>query len=442
MTAQSPTSAASGSAASRFVRNVGWVFSSQTIVGICGLVSMAAAARALGAEGVAVVALVEAYMRLTALFIHLEPWQAVIRFGSEAMEHGDTRRLRTLIAFSTLIDLTLGLASAVVAFALASLAAPLLGLEDATGLLYLAAAGLAVSFRPTGIALLRLFDRFDVLARLDAATAAARALLTVLAAASGAGPVAFVLIVVGFSVADGTLAYILGRREMKRRLPPGSADGPRKALQENPGLLRMFFNSNFSVMLRQSTQRLDVMLLATLATPQAVGFYHIARRSAEAAIRLGRPLAQAIYPELARFAAARDTGGLGRFLFGVSSVFVLLLALVVLPVLYWIEPLVVLAFGESFRNAAQVVSLQVAAAAVLLAGVGVVPAMLSLDRDVSLVLLRLVVTGLFFALFWPLATRFGAEGAAAAHLVCNMVWLFAAALILRTTLARRPGGTP
>jgi O-antigen/teichoic acid export membrane protein len=204
----------------------------------------------------------------------------------------------------------------------------------------------------------------------------------------------------------------------------------------------MFFNSNFSVMLRQSTQRLDVMLLATLATPQAVGFYHIARRSAEAAIRLGRPLAQAIYPELARFAAARDTGGLGRFLFGVSSVFVLLLALVVLPVLYWIEPLVVLAFGESFRNAAQVVSLQVAAAAVLLAGVGVVPAMLSLDRDVSLVLLRLVVTGLFFALFWPLATRFGAEGAAAAHLVCNMVWLFAAALILRTTLARRPGGTP
>jgi hypothetical protein len=35
---------------------------------------------------------------------------------------------------------------------------------------------------------------------------------------------------------------------------------------------------------------------------------------------------------------------------------------------------------------------------------------------------------------------FGVEGAAATHLICNLIWLVAAALILRSTLARRKMG--
>jgi O-antigen/teichoic acid export membrane protein len=424
----------------RLARNIGWVFSAQIISGICGLIAMAASARALGAEGIAVVALVEAYMRLSALFVHLEPWQAVIRYGSEALEKGDTKRLRTLIGFSTAVDVTLGVAAALVGFALVGVAAPLLGLENETRLLQLAALSLAVSLRPTGIALLRLFDRFDTLARVDAATAVARALLSVLVAALGGGPAAFVAIVIALSLADGSLAYVMGRRIMADRLSSERGGSPLQALRDNPGLLRVFGTSNASVILRQATQRLDVILLATLVTPEAVGFYHIARRTSQAALKLGSPLSQAIFPELARFAAASDHGRLSKLLFGVSGLFVLLLSVVLIPVLVWIEPLVVLAFTESFRDAALVVALQLTASTVLLAGVAVVPAMISLDKDVHLVVLRLAVTVLFFAVFWPMSTQFGAEGAAATHLICNLIWLGTAAFILRFTLARRPLG--
>lgn len=425
----------------RILRNVSWVFSSQVVTSLSGLVSMAAAARALGAESVAIVALVEAYMRLASLFIHLEPWQAVMRFGSEALERGDTRRFRTLIGFSTIVDVVLGLMAALLAFALAGLVAPWLNLEEHIELLQIASLALAVSLRPTGIAVLRLFDRFDKLARLDAATAIVRAIVSVIVAALGGGPAAFVGVIVVFSVADGALAYILGRRVMADQLLPERADSPLQAIRENPGLLRMFFNSNAAVILRQATQRLDVILLATIVSPTAVGYYHIAKRSALAGLRLGRPLAQAIYPELARFAAARDEGRLSRFIFGMSGIFFLLLVIVVTPVLIWIEPLIVLIFTEDFREAALVVGIQVSASAVLLAGVAIVPALLSTDQDVSLVLLRLSVTVLFFAVFWPMTAQFGAEGAAATHLLCNLIWLVSAGFILRSALARRVMGT-
>lgn len=421
----------------RILRNVSWVFSSQVVTSVCGLISMAAAARALGAENLAIVALVEAYMRMAALFVHLEPWQAVMRFGSEALERGDTRRFRTLIGFSTLVDVVLGLMAAILAFGLAGLVAPLLNLENHLELLQIAALALGVSLRPTGIAMLRLFDCFDKLSKLDAVTAIVRALSSVLVAVFGGGPEAFVMIIVVFSVSDGAFAYILGRRTMASQLAPGSADNPLQAICDNPGLLRVFVNSNLAVLLRQTTQRLDVIILATIVTPTAVGFYHIAKRSALAGLRLGRPLAQAIYPELARFAASSDEGRLTRFIFGLTGAFFFLLVAVVTPVLIWIEPLIVFVFTDNYRGAALVVGIQICASAVLLVGVTVVPALLSIDRDVSLVVLRLSVTVLFFAAFWPMTHQFGAPGAAATHLLSNLVWLVAAGLILRAALARR-----
>ncbi len=421
----------------RILRNVGWIFSSQVIVSLCSLIAVAVTARVLGADGIAIVALVEAYMRLTSLIIHLEPWQAVMRFGSAALERGDLQRFRTLIKFSTIVDLTLGVTAALIAFACAKPAASLLNLEEHVGLLQIASLALAVSFRPTGIAVLRLFDRFDKLARLDAIVAALRLGVTIVVATLGGGPAEFVAIVVFFSVVDGSVAYILGRRVMAQRIEARAGDGPLQALSENPGLLRMFFNSNAAVILRQATQRLDVMLLATLVSPTAVGFYHIAKRSALAGLRLGRPLAQALYPELARIAETRDNQKLSRLIFGASGAFLMVLVAVVTPVLIWLEPLLAFIFSEEFRGAADVVAIQILASTVLLAGIAVVPAMLSLDRDVPLVLLRLTVTVLFFLAFWPMTRMFGAEGAAATHLLCNLVWLLSSALILRSALARR-----
>ncbi|MEM5545017.1 oligosaccharide flippase family protein [Sulfitobacter sp. AS92] len=419
----------------RILRNVSWVFSSQVVTSLCGLISMAAAARALGAENLAIVALVEAYMRLAALFVHLEPWQAVMRFGSEALERGDKRRFRTLIGFSTVVDVVLGLMAAILAFGLAGLVAPWLNLEKHLALLQIASLALAVSLRPTGIAMLRLFDCFDKLAKLDAVTAIVRALSSVLVAVFGGGPEAFVMIIVIFSVSDGALAYILGRRMMAIQLAPDCADNPLQAIRDNPGLLRVFVNSNSAVLLRQTTQRLDVIILATIVSPTAVGFYHVAKRSALAGLRLGRPLAQAIYPELARFAASSDEGRLTRFTFGLSGAFFVLLVVVVTPVLIWIEPLIVFVFTDTYRGAALVVGIQICASAVLLVGVTVVPTLLSIDRDVSLVVLRLSVTVLFFAAFWPMTLQFGAAGAAATHLLSNLVWLVAAGFILRAALA-------
>ena len=114
--------------------------------------------------------------------------------------------------------------------------------------------------------------------------------------AAGGELFAFVLVFVAWTVADGLLPMLFTLPQMRRRghrLRPAS---PRRIAAENPGLLRLFVNSNANVTLRQLRQRFDIVLLAGILPAAALGHYQLARRIGEAALRLGRPLGQVTFP--------------------------------------------------------------------------------------------------------------------------------------------------
>ncbi len=420
------------------VRNMGWILSSQVAISLLGMIALAFGARALGAAGLGALAVVEAYSRIVARLTHLEPWQAVIRHGSDALESEQTDRFGRLIGLSTQIDIFGGLLAAAVAIVLAPVVGPRLGFDGAeVWLLVAGGAAALVSMRPTGLSLLRLHDRFDLLARLDAGAALLRAGLSALAWLMGAGLAGFVAIFVAVSVGDGILAFVFGLREARRRGHRAAFADPRRVVAEFPGFLRLMWNSNLAVMLRQTSQRFDVMILAALVSPASVGFYHLARRLAEAGLRIGRPVSQAIYPELARMAARSEHGRFGRVVAGAGGSMLVILALGLGPVLWQLGPIIRGFFGDAFLPAIPVVQIQIAAVAVYLAGIVLNPALLSLGMDRGLVRVGFLTATLFFVLIVPLVHGFGVVGASMTHLLCNLVWLVCCAALLWRGLRMR-----
>ena len=99
------------------------------------------------------------------------------------------------------------------------------------------------------------------------------------------------------------------------------------ALRENPGFLRFLWNSNFNVILRQSANRFDVLVLGAMMSPAAVGVYQLGKRVMNRLTKLAGPLRQTIYPELARL---WDKGKIHQFnrLVLIFSASILLLQLV------------------------------------------------------------------------------------------------------------------
>ncbi|MEM9107167.1 MAG: hypothetical protein AAGC96_16065, partial [Pseudomonadota bacterium] len=139
--------------------------------------------------------------------------------------------------------------------------------------------------------------------------------------------------------------------------------------------------------------------------------------------RLGRPLQQAVYPDIARL---WSRGEVTRFRWIVLRVNLIMgsLGLIAFLILSWnMEFIVRLAFGEAFVPAVPIVIVQVLATTIFLTGNTMNPAMMSMGEDHRLVRITLVATAVFFAAFAPLVLSFGAIGASIGHVLFNTLWL-------------------
>ncbi|MXU65210.1 lipopolysaccharide biosynthesis protein [Oceanomicrobium pacificus] len=417
----------------RLARNFSWLFSAHMAIALLGLVSLAVTARALGPAALGILAIVESYVRIIDRLFRLEPLQAVIKYGVDPLEASDRDRFLRLVKLSFLVDLCGGVLAGTIAIGFAGLAAPHIGLEEAgSAYLVLVAAALFLSFQPTGLSVLRLFDRFDLLAKIDTGVAALRLVLCVLAWAAGWGIWAFLTILFVQSVATNLVTFSYSLRELSRRgFDPFWIKPMKGVIEENSGFVRFLWNSNINVILRQSTQRFDTILLALVVDPVIVGYFHIAKRSSNAALRFGRPLRQAIYPDIARLWSAGQFDRFRTVVFITSGGVLAVMFVVFLPVMFYAGPLVALVFGQGYADAAGIVTIQALAVVLYLGGIILNPTLLAMGCDRQLVRVTFVATIMFFAGFLPMAKLFGGEGAAMAHLMFNVVWLVGCLIVFR-----------
>lgn len=390
-----------------------------------GVLSIGILARALGPAGLGLIVLVESYGKMLNQLIKLESWQSFIRYGAVALENGQKPRFLRLIKFGFVLDISLSLVSAVICVITADLAASVLGLQqDGADMLRFYAIALVFGIGSTPLGILRTFDKFAVIAWLDPAAAVVRFGLFALAFAGGAGIWTYLTIIIGVLVGQrlvlaASACIVLQKKGFAKFL----AEPLSGISRENEGMWGMIWSLNLTVLLKKSTQEVDILAVGAFLGPAAAGIYQIARRLGHALQKAGGTLQQVSFPHLAQLWARRDVP---RFKTLVKQIELLTLTgalCAAIILVFFAEPIVRLVAGEDYLGAATPLIIHALATLALLCGSALRPALANMGLQAKVLMATAVSAIIFYATLVVAVPMFGIAGASIAHLVANSIML-------------------
>ncbi|MFQ5468325.1 MAG: lipopolysaccharide biosynthesis protein, partial [Kiloniellaceae bacterium] len=417
----------------RMFKNAGILLGGKTMAGLLELAAFAITARALEPASFGILIVILTYARLIAGLTKFQSWQAVIRYGAGCLEQDRRDDFQGLIKFTALLDVGSAIVGAAIVLAAAPLAGQWLGWDADT--LPLAMLGsllvlFTISATPTGI--LRLFDRFDLLAAQSTVTPTLRLLGSAMAYVLDAGLAGFVVAWIASGIAGRLALVVLGWRELARQgLIAGMTWSLRRLVKPHPGLWRFVWSANLSVTLNMVTERARPLIVSWILGPAAVALFEVARRFADAIIKPARHLGQSIYPELARLASQGAGKPLRKLVLRGAAVAGggALVAFVIIAIVG--QDLIGLIVGASYTGAYHLMVLLALASAISVAVFPIGPVMFTTGRAHILLLLTFILSTLYFGLLVMLLGQMGLIGAGIAGVARAATVLVALAVIMR-----------
>lgn len=409
----------------RIATNVIHLMSGTAVRVALGMATLAIMARALGPAPLGILVMVEAYGRLIDQLIRLETWQALIRYGAEALEKDEPGDFRRLLKFGVLLDLG---GASVAAFG-AFLAVPLVGhwmgwSGETMDMARLYSLSLLFGLASTPVAVLRLFDRFALVAWLEPAVAVLQLALSAAAYAAGAGLWTFLLVAMSAQILYRLALCVVAWKELRRRGHHGFLRYRTRGIAGRcRGIWSLIWSANATVLIRKSTHEFDLLIVGGLLGPAAAGIYHIAKRVGNVASKCGALLQQAAFPDLARLWVRRDIEQFCMVVRQVTLATATLALCALLLVALVADRLVVLIAGAEFAASAMPLVIQMAAVALFLCGSTFRPALMSMGLQVELLKVVGLAATAFYLCILLTVPALGVIGASTAHLVFNAIWL-------------------
>lgn len=208
---------ARGGVLRRAIRNAGLLLTGKGAAGVMQLATFAVLARTLGLSDFGFLAILLAQIQLLMAFATFQSNQAIVRYGVKHLHDRESAGFQSLVIAGSSLDL---LAAALATIAALFLAALVGAAEDWPGHVVAAAYWLALLPLANAIAtpkgILRLYGRFDLLARHVTITPAARLVGALLVTGLGGGLLGFVIAWIVAAWIGGLAAFYLGWREARR----------------------------------------------------------------------------------------------------------------------------------------------------------------------------------------------------------------------------------
>lgn len=398
----------------RIYGNLGRLLGGKIVAALISLAYLVIAARQLGPADYGVLVLVHGFAMAVGGIVAFPCWHAVIRYGAEAVNAGDTPRLVRLLRFTTLIEVAGGIGAVLVAALLGPLLGSRLGWSPvaiAFAVPYSLATLASIRSVPAGY--LQLAGRYDLLAAHAVVPALVRLIGAGIAWSADAGLRGFLVAWLVAALAEWASLWIAGLLVARRRLGGQALLGhPHGALAENPRLLRFMLGANADVTFGALSGRIVPLAIGWMLGPAAAGLFAVATRATVVIAQPAQILGRAAYGELAALVARGDGAAPLRHAVGRAILVALAAATpVVIGVALLGRELAVLLGGPAFAGAAQVMLWLTAAQAVLLVAPPVSAALTALGRPGLSVAGNMLASLVMLPLLPPAMALLGLVGA-------------------------------
>ena len=410
----------------RLLGNASMLLGGKAATALFSLGYLALAARGLSLEAFGTLILIHTYTQAVGDISKFQSWQALLTYGTPFWQTGRIRELQQVLRFTVRLDIIGSMA----ALAIAMLGIPVAGHffgwppETASCARYYV---LSVILLDVGTAtgVMRLFDRFDLVAPQSSLGALIRLAGAGIAYYLGAGLDAY-LLVWGLAIVIPALVLIaMSLRELRRhgvlRASSGTAQETSSLWSPDRKVWNFVWSTNFNTSLQLAFSHFGTLAVGAFLGAGAAALYRVARQLSEAITAPVKLLTPTIYPELARLSANKAIREMRRFMLRASLLAGLgASALVALLIFAGPWVLTVIA-GANFTAAYGVMVALGVAAALRLWAFPLEPMLISSGMAVQALRIRLAATLIYGALMFLLCPAYGLVGAGVALLLASMV---------------------
>lgn len=422
----------------RIAKNTGLMFGGKGTGAVLNVLVLVVVGRNLPTAVFGSLLIIHATMLAFAELGTFKSWQALIKFGVPHLKSDDTPALHRLVRFSLGLDIS----SAAVAFLAAEtflyFGHHLIGLDEAYRDLAMAYCTLILARqRFTAIGTLRLLDKFDLLALHATVMPAARLVGSCIAAATGGGLEAFVMVWAVAALFDYVVLWYFAGRELHRaKRLMGLFSKPPTLRAPESGLWRFSWTANIDSTIAVAKQELPLLLAGGVLGAAYAAVFKVAIQIASVLVKGTQQLDEVIYPELAHMIndgqahriwplILRAAGLLVAIALGVG----LLVAILGPDVLSW-------ALQTDYRLSAPLATLLLFAGAISAAYAPLLPTLYAAGRPEQALLARAAGVSTLLVLFVVLAHIVGELGPGIAFIVGDIVALLFAAVLTQRALRR------
>jgi len=408
----------------RLLKNASILLTGNLTTSVFELISLALTARAIGPEVFGVLVLVQTYVTVVDALTNFQSWQAIIKYGADALVEKRHESFKSLIKFGTYLDFSTAAIATMIAiiglYGFGSwwgLDGQALGMTAVYTLVILS----NVVWTPTAI--LRLFNRFKCLAVLRTATAAVKMICIGVAFLLGSGLWTFLLIWMLTNIVGNLVTLVVGWFELKRQgYHRVMSANVRNISQEYPGVWKFVGTTNLSSSIRMGAEYFDVFFVGIILGPAATGVYKIAKQFGRIPAMLGQPIQQTAYPDMAKLWAE---GAIKRFrnyillIGGLGGSSGLAIWLFFFVAGNWIINTVV---GSEYGSAYAPMLIYMLGNVIYLFGVAFLPAILSMHHPERVLYIYAGGHVIFFPVLFVMVSDFGLIGAAIAQVTFHVSW--------------------
>lgn len=397
----------------RLLQNTGLLASANIIAAFMGLLSTVIKTRTLGAEQFGLLSVIIAYTMLVQQFSTFGSWWALIKLGADALKNEQPDDFVGQVKLSLLLDEIGAVSGTAIAIAGGYFFAMRLGWNLETSHM-VAILSLSILFdlsgTPTGV--LRLLDRFELLAVKNLSTSILSLTGALYVFLSGGGIWGFLIMALISSILGNLLLLVMAFIALRSR---NLTQYWRVPIKNWKPFLRfsmwMYATSTVDI----PVKRLDIIFVSAVISLEAAGIYKIIKQIVSLMDILVDPVYQAIYPQFATMIADHDSKGAARYSLKIGSVLLAVCGLMALGMAvtssWWLASI----FGEGFSSAVLPLNIFLFLRVISISTLAIHPLFNAMGYVKQNTLILLIANVMYLVLAWQLGYSIGLLGFAIAY---------------------------